>query len=285
MSFSLLRRQLLLASLLSPLGVGAQQPQQPSSFLTFGVVPYLSARKLAELYEPIRAVFAAFFAQPVLLESAPNYRAHFARTAAGAYDLIATSPYFGRIAQLRYGFVGLARPSTELEPVIIVLPGSPITHPLALQHKRIAASDAWAHITLAARRYLREQGLLAGRDFLLIATGNHANAWLYLQQGQAEAAVLSISSLKQLELPADQYRILLRLPPSPPLLYLAHQRLGSDRIAALAMALQQWSHTSEGSAALSRLGHGTLIPIRDADWQALDSFVAEYDLIAQEPIE
>ena len=68
--------------------------------LVMGVVPYLSARKLAELYEPLRQHLALSLDQPVVLESAPTYADFLARSATGRYDLMATSPYFGRLAQL-----------------------------------------------------------------------------------------------------------------------------------------------------------------------------------------
>jgi len=244
--------------------------------LVFGVVPYLSARKLAQLYEPIRAWFAATLAQPVTLESAPDYRAHFARTAGGEYDFIATSPYFGRIAQQRHGMVGLARPSTPLEPLLIVLPQSPIRTLSDLKGRKIATSDPWANLTLAARRLFREQGWVIGRDLYLEPTGSHANSFAHLQQGLADAAVVSVTAITQLNLAADRYRILYRFPPSPPLLYLAHRRLGESRLAQLRRALLAWS-AQEGQAVFARLGHGTLQPITDADWDALDPFVADFD--------
>ena len=68
--------------------------------LVMGVVPYLSARKLAELYEPLRLHLALSLGQPVVLESAPTYVDFLTRSATGRYDLMATSPYFGRLAQL-----------------------------------------------------------------------------------------------------------------------------------------------------------------------------------------
>ncbi|GLW61053.1 phosphate ABC transporter substrate-binding protein [Hydrogenophilus thermoluteolus] len=278
MSASLISRRQTLARL-SGLFFGAALARQRARAAAphlFGVVPYLSARKLAELYEPLRAWFATALAQPVALESAPDYSVHFARTAVGEYDLIATSPYFGRIAQLRHAMVGLARPTTDLEPLLIVLPTSPLQTLTDLKGRTLATSDRWANLTLAARRLLRELGWTIGVDVRLIATGSHANSLAHLRQGLADAAVVSVTTLKQLDLPESGYRILHRLPPTPPLLYLAHARLGEARIAALADAFQQWSR-SDGQEHFARLGHGVLRPITDADWQALDGFVAEFD--------
>ena len=261
---------------LLPVSLRAAEPP-----LVFGVVPYLSARRLAQLYEPLRAWFARELNRPVALESAPNYRGHFERTAAGGYDFIATSPYFGRIAQLRHQMVGLARPSTPLEPLLIVLPESPIASVADLHGKRVVTSDPWANLTLAARRFFREQGWVIGRDLTLTATGSHANSWVHLQQRLADAAVVSVTSLKQLNLDPTAYRIVVRLPPSPPLLYLAHARLGDETITTLRDRLLAWSR-GDGAPHFAALGHGTLQPISDDDWQALDPFVADFDrLFAQ----
>lgn len=269
------RRQLLALFATASLLPQAWASARP---LVFGVVPYLTARRLATLYEPIRARCAAVLGQPLALESAPNYAAHFARTAAGDYALIATSPYFGLIAKMRHGFVGLARPSTQLEPLLVVAPHSTYQTVTDLRGKKVATSDAWANLTLTARQSFRALGWTVGRDVDLIATGSHANSFAHLDAGQVAAAVVSVTALRQLNVPPERYRILHRFPPSPPLLYLAHMRLGEAAIARLSSDLIAWS-AAEGQAVFAALGHGTLQPITADDWAALEPFVAEYDAL------
>ncbi len=265
---------LLAAAMLHPRTGQAEAP------LIFGVVPYLTARRLAQLYEPIRAELATLLGQPVALESAPDYPTHFTRTAAGHYALIATSPYFGLIAKARHGFVGLAQPLAPLEPLLIVAPASPFHQLSDLRGQKVATSDAWANLTLTARQTFRALGWRIGSEIELITTGSHANSLAHLDHGQVAAAVVSVTALKQLNVPADRYRILYRFPPLPGLLYLAHERLGQRRIAELASALIAWS-TGAGQPVFAALGHGALKPITDADWMALEPFVNEYDALTQ----
>ena len=272
------RRQFLLA--LAAAAMLSPQTGRSEAPLIFGVVPYLTARRLAQLYEPIRAEIANILGQPVALESAPDYPLHFARTASGHYALIATSPYFGLIAKERHGFVGLAQPSAPLEPLLIVAPDSPFQQLSDLRGQKVATSDAWANLTLTARQTFRALGWRIGNEIKLIATGSHANSFAHLDHGQVAAAVVSVTTLKQLNVPADRYRILYRFPPSPGLLYLAHERLGNERIAELASALIAWS-AGAGQPVFAALGHGALKTITENDWRALEPFVAEYDALAR----
>jgi phosphonate transport system substrate-binding protein len=253
---------------------------QAADMLVLGVVPYLSARKLAELYEPMRAQLQTALGTPVVLETAPDYQSYLARTNQGQYDIIATSPYFGRLAQLEQGYVPLARPQTNLEPLLVTRKDGATTLQ-ALRGKVISTSDKLANLTLAAHRYLVQNGLTPGKDVTITPAGSHANSVQALLNGESAAAIISVTALRQLHPGTTaRVRILKRLPQTTPLLYLAHRRLGASRIDSLRGQLFQFANqTEEGKAFCKELGHDGLKEISQADMKALDPYVQDLKVL------
>lgn len=260
-------------ALMLPWPVGAAERRT----LLFGVVPYLSARRLAELYEPLRRFFERGLGKTVAIETAPSYIAYHARCAAADYDVIATSPALGRIAEQEQGYVPLARPLTDLEPLLVVAKDSPLRDVRELRGKVVTTSDAMATLTLAARRFLSEAGLPPGSALSVRPMGTHANSLAALLHGDAAAAIVSVTSLKQLgEEWSERVRVLARIPPTPPLLYMAHRRLGAETLVRLRRELLHYGNdTAEGRELLQRLGHDGLRSVTQADLSALDPFVAD----------
>lgn len=244
--------------------------------LVLGVVPYLSARKLAELYEPMRVQLQRSLGAPVGLESAPDYQSYLERTREGRYDIIATSPYFGRLAQLEHGYVPLARPLTNLEPLLVTRMDGP-KELEALRGKVISTSDKLANLTLSAHRYLAQNGLEPGRDVTIRPAGSHANSVQALLNGESDAAIISVTAMRQLHpVTTARVRIMKRLPQTTPLLYLAHKRLGQARISHLRAQLLQFANqTEEGKQFSKELGHDGLKDIAPADMKALDPYVQD----------
>ena len=250
---------------------------QPQNTLVLGVVPYLSTRKLAELYEPLRAHLSHSLGRPVVLESATDYREFLSRTALGRYDVIATSPYFGRLAQLEQGYTPVARPLTDLEPLLVTRSQQGIASVAELRGKVITTSDPLANLTLAAIRHLSARGLTPGRDIDMRATGSHANSLAVLERGDSEAAVVSVSALTQVGGEwTGRLRVLARMDPVTPLLYLAHTRIPAAELERIRQTMLNFANdTVEGKRFSAQLGHAGLKPIRDQDMKTLDPYVED----------
>lgn len=215
--------------------------------------------------------------RPVQLETAPSYVAYHARCAAGDFDVIATSPGLGRIAELEQGYVPLARPLTDLEPLLVVPKDSPLREVGELRGQVVSTSDPMATLTLAARRYLRELGLPPGNAVTVRAMGTHANSLAALLHSDAAAAIVSVTALKQMgDDWADRVRVLARVPPTPPLLYMAHRHLGNETVARLQRNLMRFGNESaQGQDLMRRLGHNGLRPVPAADLAELDPIVVD----------
>ncbi|MCS6810129.1 MAG: phosphate/phosphite/phosphonate ABC transporter substrate-binding protein, partial [Tepidimonas sp.] len=163
------------------------------------------------------------------------------------------------------------------EPLLVVLKDSPLREVKDLRGKVVTVSDTLATLTLAARRYLAEMGLPPGSALTVRAMGTHVNSLAALVHGESSAAVISVTALKQMGVDwGDRIRVLARIPPTPPLLYMVHRRLGTETIDRLQRQLLRFANeTSEGQDLFRRLAHDGLKPVTAADLAALDSFAQD----------
>lgn len=274
----------LLGVALSAAALGPQALAQSGRVRAFGVVPYLTARRIEQLYAPIAPVIQRALGERVVLLSAPNYATFFERCGAGEYDVIATSPALGRLAELEQGYVRTVRPRTELEPLLVVAKTSPLQRVQELRGAVVTAADPLATITVAARRFLAQSGLTPGRDVQVRPMGSHANSLAALLHGESAAAIVSVTALKQLGGDyAARVRVLAAVPPTPPLLYLAHGRLGAATIERLAQELMRFANDDPAGVGLMReLGHDGLKRIEEADMKALDALVPDVRQLLRE---
>lgn len=249
--------------------------------LTLGVVPYLSARAIVQLYRPLQEQLEHTLQRPVRLVTAPDYITFLDKTAKREYDLVATSPAFGRLAQLEAGYAPLLRPVHSLEVLLVAPKDGPLHSLEALRGQTIASTDPLATLTLAGQRALRERGLVPGRDVSVRSTSSHANSLAALQRGDAVAAITSATALRQLsQSTVAAVRIVTVLGTTTPLLYLASPALAPAEVETLRRTLMEFANGTEpGRRFVDELGHGGLAPVAPRDMASLDPLVA--DLKAQ----
>ena len=266
------RHLLLLSAIAACLG-----PAHASTPLRFGVVPYLTARRLATLYEPARAFFERDLGQPVQFSSAPDYTLHLNRLRAKEYDLVADTLPIARLAQRELGYVPLARTLVPLQPVLVTAAGHALRSVAELRGQTVAVSDRIAALTLVGLRFLRDQGLQPDKDVTIKAAGSHANAIQRVLAGEAAAAIISYTTLKQIEPAlAARIRVVMDLPQAlsavvytaSPVLAAKAEGLGKRLIAFAS------SH-SGGKAFIESLGHQALVEA-GPEMSQVDPLVVEF---------
>lgn len=271
------RRQAL-AMLVAGAGLlGAGRGRAQERVATLGIVPYLPAQRLVTLYAPLQPVLQAALDMRVELASARDYRAHVQRLRDGAYDVVADSLFIARLAQRELGHVPVARTQVPLEPLLVVAADSAVADVAQLRGRAIAVTDRLAALTVLGTRGLRERGLLVDVDYTLVVSGSHANSLHRVLVGDAAAAIVSVTTLAQVDPSlASRVRVLAPLPKGlSAVVYHAAPRWRS-RAAALSQALVTFAATPPGQAFVRALGHGGLLPAREEELRDLDPFVLEY---------
>ena len=245
--------------------------------LKFGVVPYLTARRLATLYEPVRGFFERELSQPVRLLSAPDYATHLDRLRAHEYDLVADSLPIARLAQRELGYLPLARTVAPLQTVLVVASESPIKKLADLRNKTIVVSDRIAALTIVGLRFLRDNGLQPNKDVAVRVAGSHANAIQRVLAGDAVAAIVSQTTLKQIEPAlASRVKVMLELPQAlSAVVYAASPKLATKAKNLSQNLIDFASQDPSGKAFIEALGHRGLLPVGN-EMAQVDALVVEF---------
>jgi len=250
---------------------------QGNPSLTLGIVPYLPAQRLVALYAPLAPVVQSVLERRVDISSARDYATHVQRLRAGAYDVVADSLFLARLAQRELGHVPLVRTQVPLEPLLVVARDGAVQDVAQVRGRTVAVTDRLAALTVLGTRGLRDVGLVVDRDYGLTISGSHANSLHRVLVGDAAAAIVSATTLIQVDpLLVQRVRVLMPLPKGlSAVVYHAAPRWRA-RAPALTQALLAFAQTEEGRGFIRSLGHGGLVPATDDDLRALDPYVVEY---------
>lgn len=245
--------------------------------LTLGIVPYLPARRLVGYYSPLLPVLSQTLGQPIGIVSAPSYPEHLNRLRAGSYDVVADSLFIARIAQRELGHIPIARTAAPLEPVLVTPARGGLTRLEALAGQAVCVTDRTASLSVIGLRYLRSQGLDPGTRVHIVVSGSHANSLHRMLAGDAAAAIVSRTTLKQVDpLLAQQVRVLAHLPAALAAVVYHVAPRWSARATALSDALLAFARTTDGRQFVTALGHQGLLSVSPAELQSLDPMVVEF---------
>lgn len=270
-------RTILLAWLaLACCALSAHAAGGPGNALQIGVVPNISARANAALYQPVQLYLEKALGQRVTIFSAPDYQTFYERAAGGEYDIAIMPPHLGRLAQNEGGLVPLLGYAQQLRALLITQKNGPI-HSLAdLRGKAIAIPDRLAIIPAIGLRMLRQQGLQAEQDFRLIYAASHSNAALTVLHGDAQAAIIGPAAFQQLaDEPRNALRIVDTSEPIPSLFVMASPRLAAARGEAFRRAYLEFSTTPEGRHFFESNGFGGLKALTESDLKKMDLYAKE----------
>lgn len=267
------RRRFLLSAVLATLAGGANA----NTALRFGVVPYLTARRLAMLYEPARAFFERDLGRPVQFSSAPDYSVHLERLRAREYDLVADSLPIARLAQRELGYLPLARTVVPLQPILVTAKDSPLRTPNDLRGRAVAVSDRIAALTIVGLRFLRDKGLPTDSAVTIKVAGSHANAIQRVLAGEAAAAIVSRTTLKQIEPAlASRVRLMAELPQAlSAVVYAASPALAAQANGLGQRLIEFASREPDGKTFIETLGHQGLLPT-GSEMAQVDPLVVEF---------
>ena len=247
-----------------------------SSRLELGVFPYLSARALLDLYEPVRMYLQDELNRPTKLFTASSFKVYVDRTQQGEYDVVLTPPHLARLAQREAGYIPIAIVTRELRGVVVVAKNSPYQSLVDLKGRRIAMPSKLALVTIVGGQLLRDAGLSNEMGTLLRDVGSHSNAVLAVQRNEAEAALTENAALQQLpEEIRNNLRIIAQTQRLPHVMFLVHPRLGYAGAEKVRAALLQFPLTAEGRAFLKSSGFEGLRGVEEADLRAVDPFMKE----------
>lgn len=251
---------------------------EPADRVSFGVVPYLPARRLVAYYSPLLPVLTSALGRQVDISAAANYGQHLERLRAGYFDVVADSLFIARIAQRELGHVAIARTRARLEPVLVTPAQGGLSDVGALAGQTVCVTDRIASLSIIGLRYLRDRGLDPGRKTRILVSGSHANSLHRMLAGDAAAAIVSRTTLKQVEPElARRVRLLAALPPAlSAVVYHVAPRLAAQATSLSRALIGFANHSTDGRQFIDALGHEGLAEVTPAELQSLDPMVVEF---------
>jgi phosphonate transport system substrate-binding protein len=244
--------------------------------LSFGVFPHLSARVMAETYQPLAHYLSESIKLPVNLESAPDFVTFSKRTAAGEYDLVLTAPHMALLAWNESGYRPIL---TYVEPAkgfVVVRADSPYRQLPELRGKTISIPDQSAVVIIRMEKILARAGLILGKELTVMEAGSHTNAAIHVGEKQADAAIVGVFPFLRLPRETrDNLRVIAETPDLPSLVFLVHSRIGSAREQAIRKAVEDFMLGEAGRVFLQKTGFGGVRPLRRGELQAVEGDAKE----------
>lgn len=267
-----------------PLQAGATEPgAQNLRPLQFGLLPYVSTRKLFTSYLPIKEYLERTLGRKVVVSTAPDFKTYLARTRAGEYDLYHTAPHFAALAERDWGYRRVSRFTRELDGSFVVAGDGRVQRIEDLRGGVVRVPDPLAIISMLGEHSLREHGLVPGADVDVRFSPSHNNAVLAVVRGEAAAAVTSAAVFEKM---APEVRVKLRVLAStqkvPHMMFMAGPRLSDDEYHELRQAMLAFTATGEGKVFFQETGYGDMVDISDATMDTLAPFLDELAIRSEE---
>ena len=235
--------------------------------LRLGIAPFTAPTTLFKTHQALQKHLEQRLNRPVKFHTSANHVAFLADCLNDRFDIIITPPHFGALF-LEYGYTPLARYQAPMSISFIVRTASGIKTLADLRGERIAFPERASFFYVAGIRQMEENGMYAGRDYLLLERPNHAAAIIAVSLAEAAAAVSTQAVLNQM--PADVRAQLTgirteNMKEMPHLMTLARAQLGPDLIAKIKAALNSFASTDAGKVFFLSTGYEGYAPVTEKD--------------------
>ncbi len=241
--------------------------------LKIGFLPYTNALNLIKIHQPLRDFLSKKLDIPVEIVTSSNYEAMYFDTKEGVFDLIVTGPHFG-VMHIQEGFIPLYRYDTALKPLLVVKKDSDIDSPKKLLGKQIALSTYLSVSSVGGLQWLKNEGLVAGRDFTTFNAASHTSAIQSVLLGESAAAITTHTPIKQLAKESvDAIKILESPYAMPHLFTLANPKLGEKTIQKIKNALLAFAASEEGKVYFEKTGYKGYTEISKEDINAMSAYI------------
>jgi len=238
----------------------------------FGVLPYLPATKIHELYHPMALDFEAKLGRQVRLRSKAGYGAFGEELRREMYDIAFVQPFDYVDAHDNHGYLPLARRPGDLQALIVVRDDSPLETLKDLKGKIVAnppSDAAVSHLTSIA---LLEAGIDPTSGVKRDYGKNHFTCVQSVVIGAADACGVAGPPFRRLEeqtRATTRLRILDKTVGIPRPLFVVHKRVPSKDREILLKTIVDWSKTEEGKKILDAGQLTPFVAARDADYEVV----------------
>jgi phosphonate transport system substrate-binding protein len=250
--------------------------------LEFGLAPYISARPLLAMFQPMASFLEHQLGRKVLLVTAPSEREFDQRALAGGYELAMVAPQTARLAQKQAGYVPLLRVANDWSGLFLVSLDTPAKSLKDLAGQQVAFPDRFSATALLGREMVREAGL--PESSIVYPPGSQDSLLVSLLHGDYPAVLVSESAFHSM--PAEQKQtvhVLARTRQIPHVMFLARSDLSGEQRAAIRAAIEAFMASAEaGRRFIPQTGMEAVRPPTEAELKSLDALAQEQKRLLEE---
>lgn len=160
-----------------------------------GVVPNVSARLIAQNYQPLAEYFQNGLGIPVAIVTAKDFPTFHQRALAKDFQLMVTAPNLGRVAAKDGGWEVLYVFEPSIPGLLVGLEGQN-NDLMKLKGKKLALANPQSLVALSGINWLRDQGYILGKDYEILKIANDDSLGIALTSGDAPFAMMSLGEFK-----------------------------------------------------------------------------------------
>lgn len=246
-----------------------------STTLRVGVLPNVSARVIFAQYQPMRAYLEAEMAQPVEIQTAPDFKAFQARTHGGEYDMVVTAANLARLAQVDHKWVPMALYEPQIPGVLVRVKGNNPGGPSALKGKKLALANPASLVAMRGYGWLAERGLAKDTDYTPVLARNDDSLGALLASADTPYAIMSMGEFRVIpEATRNGLEIETEFARVPGFVLMHAPALPAPRAALLRAALLRLGNSPLGASFFELSGFRAVRPPQPMEMEGLDPYVA-----------
>lgn len=245
--------------------------------LYFGFYPYVSPTKLIEFHHPIQSYLTRSLQMNVSMVTAPDPERFILRTHQNKYDLVFTPPHLGRLAQIRDGYIPIARTMHQIKGVFLVPTKSEISGMEQIRgHSIMMASSSGITFQMAIQQF-HALGFIPGLDVNIIETSTLNNAMYAPLRGEADIAMTGVNIWATAPDHVKQrLRVIGETHTAPGFLVLAHPTMSIKLQQKIKHALFAFLGSREAQTDLIGRKFKGFGPAQEEDLAALDIYIEKF---------
>jgi phosphonate transport system substrate-binding protein len=244
--------------------------------LNIGVLPHLSARTMAEQYQPMYSYLSKAHNSVVSISSAADWNHFYKNVKSEQYDIVIAAAHVARVMQLELGLSPIASYHPNIKGVLIATRASGVSSPNQIKNKLIASANPAALVSFEAETWLEAKyHLRMGNDYQCVPVrGADSVAYALLNQ-QATAGIVCLSDLEvQPEIVKRQIAVVELFAEVPNFIVLSGRPRTSMETRLIGNQLRAFSESSpEGKTFEARTGFKIIRSPDEERMHGMDSYL------------
>jgi phosphonate transport system substrate-binding protein len=205
-----------------------------------------------------------------------NFKAFFASTMKGDFDIAVSAPHFARVAQIDKAMTPLLIYEPRIKALFVAPADAAVVSAADVRGKAVAFANPQSLVAMYGQQWLRQQSLEVGKDYEAKGARTDMGVGRMLLAGDAVAAVMSNGELRSLPPEeSERLKIIEAFTTIPNFIVLAHPRLERDRVSRLKVSLKAFLADKDEGAAFAKAANLTgIVDVDDPMLRELDPYVA-----------